>query len=184
MEPDRPAGACDNCAPGGRWARRHGPPGRFSAGRIQSTGNRILCRDGQRRRQRVPSNLPSGLLMARLKAGPVGEQLEPRNFRSLHCCESPEGMPGCAKPGDVTACFRLLLPTTCLPSNREGWPPVMGKTRSHLNFESRPDWFTVLASFRRRAIKSSLGCLTYSRIWCLSRGKHNIWWPKSGTGIE
>ena len=32
--------------------------------------------------------------------------------------------------------------------------------------------------------KSSLGCLTYSRIWCLSRGKRNILWPESGKGIE
>jgi len=35
----------------------------------------------------------------------------------------------------------------------EGWFPVKGKTRSHLNFESRPVRFMVVASLYRRSEK-------------------------------
>ena len=46
-----------------------------------------------------------------------------------------------------------------------------------------PVCFTVVASFSE-VCKSALGCLTYSRIWCLSRNKHHTLWPESGKGTE
>jgi len=73
--------------------------------------------------------------------------------------------------------------SSVFPSTPEGWFPVKGKTRSHLNFESRPGVYGSLPPSRRSS-KSALGCLTYSRIWCLSRGKRNILWPESCKGIE
>ena len=72
---------------------------------------------------------------------------------------------------------------SAFPSTPEGWFPVKGKTRSHLNFESRPGVYDHCL-LHGGLLKSALGCLTYSRIWCLSRGKRNILWPESCKGTE
>ncbi len=81
------------------------------------------------------------------------------------------------KPGEITAS------SSAFPSTPEGWFPVKGKTRSHLNFESRPGVYDHCL-LHGGLLKSALGCLTYSRIWCLSRGKRNILWPESCKGTE
>lgn len=81
--------------------------------------------------------------------------------------------------GDVTALFSCALHPLWRDGFREG-----KETRSHRNFESRP-WVCCrsLANFRRSG-KSALGCLKYSRIWCLSREKHHRLWLESVKGIE
>jgi hypothetical protein len=61
--------------------------------------------------------------------------------------KSPEGMPGGAGPGEVTAI------SICFSIHYGGMVPVKGKTRSHLNFESRPVRFMVVASLYRRSEK-------------------------------
>src|ERR1017187_5181034 len=87
---------------------------------------------------------------------------------ALILCEFPRGESGKARPREATARFHSVFPST-----PEGWFPVKGKTRSRLDFESRPGVYGR-SLLPRRSAKSALGCLTYSRIWGLSRGKHNI----------
>ena len=95
--------------------------------------------------------------------------VEAAPFQSnVQLMKSPEGMPGEAKPGDVTACFY------CFSIHYGGMVSRDGADAKSPQPRISPRLFTVLAS-SEEIEKSALGCLTYSRIWCLSRGKHNIW---------
>ena len=143
MELNRAAGFFGNCDLGSRWrrsAQRGGLPGLTWLRRVGPTANQRLgmrCHDGQKRRQRVRSNHPSGLLMARRKLD-GREQLQPRYSFN----ESPGGTPGRNQTGGSHRYLHLLS------IRFGGMGPVTGETRSHLNFESRPCAFTVLASFK------------------------------------
>jgi hypothetical protein len=125
--------------------------------------------------------------MARGEAGPGREQLSDAMFVMLTywLMNSSEGMPGWARPGEATA-FDLVVGIA--PSSMERWfrartGDAKSPRRSHFNYESRPCVLRSLPPFRGSE-KSVPGCLTYSRIWCLSRNKHHIWWPNSVKGIE
>jgi hypothetical protein len=54
---------------------------------------------------------------------------------------------------------------------------------NRLNFESRPRFYRRRL-LKMRGLKSARRCLTYSRIWCLSRDKHHTLWPKSVRGYR
>ena len=148
-------------------AQRGGRFGLKSVGPAEDRRLGFRCHDGQRRRLRVRSNLPSGLLMARRKLAGSGSSLSREILVLL--MNPPEGMPGRARPGGKS-------PPVSIHSggmvSREGGGREVSST-NQLNYESRPG---VLRSslLEGRSAKSALGCLTYSRIWCLSRGKHNI----------
>ncbi len=80
----------------------------------------IQCHDGQKRRQRVRSNLPSGAPNGRNGDGasPVSTLMNP-----------PRGMPGGARPGGSHRLF---------PSTPEGWFPVMGRRQVTLALSLAP----------------------------------------------
>ncbi len=68
-----------------------------------------------------------------------------------------------------------------MPSTAEGCFRE-GETQSHLNFEPHRCLCSA-ASQRKASAKESWDCLTYSRLWYLSRDKHNRLWPTSAKGI-
>ncbi len=146
---DWPPNFFGNCAVGARWsglAQRGGSLGPRSAGPTDDRRLGIRCHDGRKKHLPVRLNLPSGLLY-----------------------ESPGGeYPTRANRG------KSPLTSICFSIHYGGMASVKGKTRSHLNSESRPGVYGR-CPLAWRSAKSALGCLTYSRIWCLSRGKHNIW---------
>ena len=91
--------------------------------------------------------------------------------------ESPEGMPVLTPSRGSHRCFFYLpMPSTAEGCFREG------ETQSHLNFEPHRCLCSA-ASQRKASAKESWDCLTYSRLWYLSRDKHNRLWPTSAKGI-
>ncbi len=121
-ERDRLVGFYGNCVLGARWrglAQRGESPGLSGpVGPTENCRQDIQCRDGQTRRQRVRSNLPSGLLMVRRKLGRSGAASTAISILdSTTMDESPRGDVWLARPGEVTA----------FSSTYGGMIPVKGK---------------------------------------------------------
>jgi len=112
----------------------------------------IGFRGGRMRRRLVRSNLPSGLLTAQGIAGATQATF----------CRLPRRL-----GGQIGGCHRLL------PSTPGGWFPVKGidGKSSQLCVASLGFCLPLLL---KESSKTALGCLTYSRIWYLSRDKHNL----------
>ena len=108
-------------------------------------------RGGRMRRRRVRSNLPLGLLNAQ------GYPRPQANF-----CESPDGW----------GARRGMSPLVAIHSG--GMVSRERDRRKVITTLSRVPGFFVCRSFRKESSKTALGCLTYSRIWYLSRNKHNL----------
>ena len=94
----------------------------------------------------------------------------------------PSGMPGVsARPGEsplVLCVFCVLLPSTM-----EGRFPLRESNEATSTSNSPA---TIFAAFiaEKTIVKNCGRCLTYSRLWYLSRYKHNRLWPESAKGIE
>ena len=149
-ERDRLAGFFGNCVLGARWDRLGWARTPMSSRPRCRRG--ILCRGGLRRRLLVPSNLPSGLLNGRQKLA----SREAASDARLSCTrsdESPVRDVWRARTGGSHRYFQLRFPSTS-----EGRVPVKGKTRSHLNFESRPCVYSSSPP-AKGGLKSTLGML-------------------------
>lgn len=160
---DRPASLFGNRDVGARWsglAQRGELPGPISAGLLDDRRLGIRCHDGQKRHPRIRSNFPSGLLILRTRG-------QPRPLTQL--LNPPEGN---AWPKAKPRGNHRYFSSAFHPLRRDGFREG-GGTRSHLNSESRP-YVCSRCLLCKEVCKSALGCLTYSRIWCLSRGKHNM----------
>jgi len=158
------------CAQGELWlgrALRGGLPVLASLGLAGTTGNRRLAvryHDGQMKQQRVRSNLPSGLLLGQRRRDKLRLYT---SFNSLD--ESPEGIawhwPGRGKSPLVSSAFSI---------HSGGMVSREGDDAKSPQLWVSPPCLCVVAS-SKEVYKTALGCLTYSRVWWLSRGKYNLW---------
>jgi hypothetical protein len=142
----RPVSFSGNCVRGAQWARI----GPFDWGqgwlarspvprRVWNLRRGIRRRGGLRRRLLVRSILPSGAPQSNCE-GSWPARGAASNAKVQVDRRIPDKSDWGARPGEVTAngSVSILL---------GGMVSVKGKTRSHLNFESRPDGFMVVASF-------------------------------------
>ena len=114
MELDRLANLCCNGVPGARWRGSAQRGGSLGLSRVGPTDDRqlgIRCHGGQNRRQRVRSNLPSGLLdVTETGRTPSVHERAAATLNPLWILlmNPPGGDGWIAKPGEITASFHLF----------------------------------------------------------------------------
>ena len=162
----RPGGSSGNCARGAWWLRagqRSGSPAWTCFGQVERTKKRqpgFRCHGGQKRRQPVRLNLPSGLLNGEPKLSRWRSSFSRKN---LFPAESEANSKAKSGP-DFRTEIKALPIASQMPKSESVSEPKLRVSPCLLG----------RSPFISGSEKSALGCLTYSRIWGLSREKHHI----------